>query len=423
MPLHYTKVKIFANACKIMKAALSYWDSFSSSVARIEISRVCSRTKSFDQSKTMLNGEVTLRVRRTHPASWTRALSLFMDKSPTITIFDIAQASGVSYSTVSRVLNGFEFVKADTRQRVLKVAEDLGYVANLQARSLAGGKSKIIGVLVPSLENGYISAIAQGIDEELTKAGYDLMLYTTHHKQGKEAQYAKTIASGLTDGLLLMVPLIPSSQLESNYLTALRQKGFPYVLIDQTDAANQSTVVDSNNRQGAYEAITYLIKLGHKRIGFITGNMEINAARERLEGYKTALKENNLAFEKSLVVKGDFTQRAGYEAAKELLQLQQPPTAIFSPNDLAAFGVMEAIREAGLRIPEDMSVIGFDDLPQASLTYPKLTTVRQPLQEMGKVAVKLLLEQIEQPSQATQHVTLETQLVKRDSCKSIEGTS
>jgi LacI family transcriptional regulator len=345
-----------------------------------------------------------------------------MDKLQTITIFDIAQASGVSYSTVSRVLNGFEFVKADTRQRVLKVAEDLGYVANLQARSLAGGKSKIIGVLVPSLENGYISAIAQGIDEELTKAGYDLMLYTTHHKQGKEAQYAKTIASGLTDGLLLMVPLIPSSQLESNYLTALRQKGFPYVLIDQTDAANQSTVVDSNNRQGAYEATTYLVGLGHKRIGFIMGHMEINAARERLEGYKTALKENNLTFEKSLIVKGDFTQRAGYEAAKELLQLRQPPTAIFSPNDLAAFGVMEAIREAGLRIPEDMSVIGFDDLPQASLTYPKLTTVRQPLQEMGRIAVKLLLEQIEQPNRATQHVTLETQLVKRDSCKSIEGT-
>ncbi len=346
-----------------------------------------------------------------------------MDKTQTITIFDIAQASGVSYSTVSRVLNGFEFVKVDTRQRVLKVAEDLGYVANLQARSLAGGKSKIIGVLVPSLENGYISAIAQGIDEELTKGGYDLMLYTTHHKQGKEAQYARAIASGLTDGLLLMVPLIPSSQLESNYLTALRQKGFPYVLIDQTDAVNQSTVIDSNNRQGAYEATDYLIKLGHTRIGFITGNMEINAARERLEGYKTVLKKNNLIFEQALVVKGDFTQRAGYEAAKTLLQLRQPPTAIFSPNDLAAFGVMDAVREAGLRIPEDMSVIGFDDIPQASLTYPKLTSVRQPLQEMGRIAVKLLLEQIHQPDRATQHITLETQLVKRDSCKSIERAS
>ncbi len=342
-----------------------------------------------------------------------------MDKLQTITIFDIAQASGVSYSTVSRVLNGFEFVKADTRQRVLKVAEDLGYVANLQARSLAGGKSKIIGVLVPSLENGYISAIAQGIDEELTKAGYDLMLYTTHHKQGKEAQYAKTIASGLTDGLLLMVPLIPSSQLESNYLTALRQKGFPYVLIDQTDAANQSTVVDSNNRQGAYEATDYLIKLGHTRIGFITGNMEINAARERLEGYKTALEKNNLAFEQSLFVKGDFTQRAGYEAAKTLLQMRQPPTAMFSANDLAAFGAMDAIREAGLRIPEDVSVIGFDDITQASLAYPKLTTVRQPLQEMGRVAVKLLLEQIHHPDTKIKQVTLETSLMIRDSCKAL----
>ena len=212
-----------------------------------------------------------------------------MDKARSITIFDVAQASGVSYSTVSRVLNGFEFVKADTRARVLEAAEQLGYVANIQARSLAGGKSKIIGVLVPSLDNGYMSAVCQGIDKELANAGYDLMLYTTHRKQGKEAQYAHTIAGGLTDGLLLMVPLIDSDRLEASYLDVLQKKNFPYVLIDQTDAADKSSVVDSDNWQGAFDATQYLIELGHKRIGFSTGMMAINAARERLEGYRAAL--------------------------------------------------------------------------------------------------------------------------------------
>ena len=341
-----------------------------------------------------------------------------MDKARSITIFDVAQASGVSYSTVSRVLNGFEFVKADTRARVLEAAEQLGYIANIQARSLAGGKSKIIGVLVPSLDNAYISAVCQGIDKELVHAGYDLMLYTTHRKQGKEAQYAHAIAGGLTDGLLLMVPLIDSDRLEASYLDVLQKKNFPYVLIDQTDAAGKSTVVDSDNWQGAFDATQYLIDLGHKRIGFSTGMMAINAARERLGGYKAALKANNIAVKKSLIVEGSFAYEGGYRATEKLLKLNKKPTAIFASNDLSAFGVMDAVRDKGLSIPEDISVVGFDDIPQASITYPKLTTVKQPLEQMGREAVKLLLDQIETPKKPSR-VTLATTLIKRDSCQAL----
>jgi LacI family transcriptional regulator len=329
-----------------------------------------------------------------------------------ITIFDVARASGVSYSTVSRVLNGFEFVKASTRQKVLTTADDLGYVANLQARSLAGGKSQIIGLLVPALDNGYISEISGGIDEELAKANYDLMLYTTHRKQGKESKYVHTIINGPTDGLVLLVPLVPQS-----YLELLHQQRFPYVLIDQGDTSNQSAVVTSTNYEGAYEATAYLIKLGHKRIGFVAGQEELISSRERLEGYKAALKDNDLSLDESLIVAGDFDQHVSRLATQMLLDLAAPPSAIFACNDLSAFGVMEAVREAGLQIPKDMSVIGFDDIPQSSITYPKLSTVRQPLKEMGKVAVELLLEQINNPEVKPKQITLGTRLMIRDSCQ------
>ncbi|MCS6872802.1 MAG: LacI family transcriptional regulator [Anaerolineae bacterium] len=326
---------------------------------------------------------------------------------------DIARETGVSYSTVSRVLSGFEFVKDETRQRVLEAARRLGYVAHAGARSLAGGKANIIGLLVPGLDNGYIGEVARGIDEELARASYDLMLYTTHRQRGKESVYVRSIANGLTDGLILVVPLV------TDYLRELQVQRFPYVLVDQSDPSGQSNVVDATNWQGAYEATEYLIKLGHRRIGLITGMMQIASAQERLEGYRAALTSYNIGFDPELVVQGDFWEPTGYQAASILLDLEHPPTAIFASNDLSAFGAMEAIRERGLRIPADISIIGFDDIPQASLVYPKLTTVRQPLDEMGRVAVRMLLDLIEDPDQPARHVTLATQLIVRDSCQAI----
>lgn len=333
-------------------------------------------------------------------------------KGRSITILDVARESGVSYSTVSRVLNGFEFVKETTRKRVLEAADRLGYVANLQARSLAGGKSQIIGLLVPGFDNGYISEIIRGIDEELARSNYDLMLYTTHRHRGKESVYVSTIANGLTDGLLLIVPLVPAA-----YLDALQAQNFPHVLIDQSAASEKSSMVDATNWQGAYDATTYLIELGHTRIGFISGLPELSSAVERLEGYRAALQDHAIPFTETLIAEGDFLQSSGYPAAQHLLDLPERPTAIFAANDLSAMGTMEAVRERGLRIPKDISVIGFDDIPQASIAYPKLTTIRQPLDQMGRVGAKLLLEQIENPGRPPRRVTLGTQLIIRDSCQ------
>ena len=327
------------------------------------------------------------------------------------TIYDVAREAGVSYSTVSRTLTGYEFVKVSTREKVLRAAEKLGYVPNQQARSLAGGRSNMIGVLVPALNNSYITEILRGIDEELSNSDYNLLLYTTHRRHGKESTYAATITNSGAEGLLLVVPLIPAS-----YLSALRDQDFPYVLIDQSDPTAESATVNTTNWQGAYEATAYLIALGHRRIGFVGGLAGLNSAAERLRGYRDALVAHDIPLESALIVDGGFTEQGGFDAAQKLLALPDLPGAIFASNDLSATGVIEATRQRGLRVPQDISVIGFDDIPQASLIYPKLTTVRQPLDQMGREAVALLLEQIEQPGGEKRQVMLETTLIIRESC-------
>jgi LacI family transcriptional regulator len=329
------------------------------------------------------------------------------------TIFDIARESGVSYSTVSRTLSGFEFVKDSTREKVLAAAEKLGYVPNQQARSLAGGPSNLIGVLVPTMTNDYIIQILQGLDDELAHSDYNLILYTTNRHQGKEATYVANIMNGAADGLLLVAPFASDP-----YLEALRQQDFPYVLIDQEDQADQSSVVNATNRRGAYEATQYLIKLGHRRIGFLAGLPQLNSAIERLEGYRSALADSGLTFREEYITRADFMMPQGYEAARKLLDLDDAPTAIFAANDLSALGAIDAIRTRGLKIPEDISVIGFDDIPQAAVAYPKLTTVRQPLNQMGREAVKVLLEHLANPALEIRRIVLDTRLIIRDSCDS-----
>jgi len=335
-----------------------------------------------------------------------------LKKKSGVTLADVARASGVSAATVSRVLSGYEFVSESTRNSVMEAVTRLGFVANMQARSLAGGRSRIIALVVPNLDNSYVGTIMQGIDQELVRANYDLMLYTSHWRRDHESFYVNIIASGLPEGLLLVAPLVPA-----NYLDALRERHIPYVLIDQADATKGSCVVDAANWQGAYEATRYLCQLGHTRIAFITGALNIPSAVDRLAGYKAALVDSGIPISDELITEGDYQQQTGYQNAKRLLLgVVPPPSAIFASNDLSAFGAMDAARECGLRIPEDISILGFDDIPQASIVYPKLTTVRQPLEQMGQVAVRMLLEHMADRTRPPQQITLETQLVIRDSC-------
>jgi LacI family transcriptional regulator len=331
-----------------------------------------------------------------------------------ITIFDVAEEAGVSYSTVSRVVNNKGYVSEEKRERVLRAMTQLGYVVNMQARSLAGGRTNVIGLLVHGLNTSYIGEIIRGIDNALDQVNYDLMLYTTHRRKTRESAYVTKLTRNAVDGLLLVLPRNAAA-----YLETLDQHHFPHVLVDHEGFIDNKSApaVSAMNHKGAYEATHYLLQLGHRRIGFITGMMDMGCAQERLEGYKAALQEQGLPVLPELIREGDFMQPTGYTCARALLSLAQPPTAIFVSSDLMAFGVMEAVRDRGLQIPRDISIVGFDDIPQAVHVHPPLTTVRQPLEEMGRVAARLLLAYIENPARPVERVELPTELIVRESCQ------
>jgi LacI family transcriptional regulator len=329
-----------------------------------------------------------------------------------VTIIDVAAEAGVSFGTVSRVINDDVHVKKETRERVLKAMKNLGFVANRQARSLAGGKSNSIGVLVPDLGTGYIGEIIRGIDAELSLTDLDLILYTTHRTASKEANYVANLARGMVDGLVLVLPRSPA-----DFIGTLTQRNFPFVLIDHQGSGQDCPAVGATNWQGGYNATEYLIKLGHQRIGFITGWMDLGCALDRLDGYRSALRTYHILEVPELIYEGTFFQPEGYAGASALLDLPNPPTAIFASNDVMAMGAMDAIRNRGLRVPDDISVIGFDDIPQAAMIRPALTTVNQPLEKMGRVATQMLLDLLHHPDKKADRIELPTQLEIRDSCK------
>jgi LacI family transcriptional regulator len=333
--------------------------------------------------------------------------------SGAITIFDVAERAGVSYGTVSRVINQNPHVRPETRERVLLAMQELGYVVNRQARSLAGGRSLMIGVLVPDLGTGYIGEIMRGIDAEISRAGYDLVLYTTHREEMKEAGYVTSLTHGAAEGLLIVLPRNPGA-----YLETLRAHNFPFVLIDHQGINDQGPAVGATNWQGAFNATEYLIKLGHRRLGFITGTMDLGCSRDRLAGYEAALRMHHVPYRAEYIYYGDFFQPSGFIGAQALLSQPDRPTAIFASNDVMAVGVMEAVRVQGLRVPEDISVIGFDDIPQSTLLYPPLTTVRQPLEKMGRVATQMLLDVLNHPEKKVNRIELPTELVERGSALS-----
>jgi len=339
-------------------------------------------------------------------------------KIDSVTIMDIAREVGVSYSTVSRVINDYPYVHPETREKVLAAIARLGYIANQQARSLAGGRSRVIGLLVPELGNTYIGMIMRGIDAELAAAQYDLMLYTTHHRQMKESRYVAALTRGMTDGLLLLVPRNSEAYVESLY-----QSRFPYVVIDHQGFDDYSPAVVGTNWQGAFDATEYLLSLGHRRIAHIAGDQRLSAGIDRLSGYRAALEKHGVPFDSNLVREGFFDEVESCEAARVLLDRAVRPTAIFAANDAGAFAAMDVIRGQGLRVPEDISVIGFDDIPEAAHVHPALTTIRQPLVEMGRMATRMLLQAIDAGKLLSERTLLQTELIVRQSCQPLHAGS
>lgn len=327
------------------------------------------------------------------------------------TIYDVAKAAEVSISTVSRVINDYAHVRPALRQRVQEAMEELDYVPNRQARRLGGSRSSVVGLMVHALGTEYIAQVTKGIDEVLFENDYDLMLYTTHRHPEKEVLYAQSIANGLADGLLIVVPSVGDS-----YLDTLQSGNFPHVLVDVDSGDEKSWSVGTTNWQGAYDATTYLLGLKHRRIALITDQPGLSVSRSRLEGYKAALKAHGTDFDPALVREDNYLSHYTWRLVESLLAEADPPTAIFTTGDIAAVHVMETLRLKNIRVPQDMSVVGFDDVPQASAVSPRLTTVYHPLYEMGRVAAETLLQQIEKPGLPPKHIQLETKLVVRESC-------
>ncbi|MGJ7439820.1 LacI family DNA-binding transcriptional regulator [Aquipuribacter sp. MA13-6] len=336
-------------------------------------------------------------------------------KGSRVTIFDVAVAAGVSYSTVSRVVNGQRHIAVATRARVERAMAELGYVADLRARSLAGGSTTILGLLLLDINSDYMVEIVRAVDDEVSRSGYDLMLCTTHSRTGDPGDYVRRLAPGLVDGLMVLVP-----QDNDRYLQVLRASGFPHVLIDHHGSPEGSSVVRATNDQGIRDAVRHLAGLGHTRITHLRGDEGQDTTRIREAAFRSECERLGV---RATVAPGGFNEVVGHPAALAVLDVPDGdggtagvrPTAILAANDAAALGVLSAARSLGLRVPEDVSVVGFDDVTSARLTSPRLTTVRQPLASMGRVATELLLSQLGAEPSEPRLVELPTELVVRES--------
>lgn len=315
------------------------------------------------------------------------------------TIDDIARLAGVSKTTVSRVLNNKPDVDPNTRERILRIVKEEGFVPSATATGLAGGRSHLLGVLVPSFTWPMIPDIVGGVAETIGRTSYELVLYSLNDKtreNGKGDVIDHILSTNLVAGLLAVLP-----GQSSKFVLRLHQHGFPVVLIDDQDDPPLVPWVGADNQRGAYDAVKHLLALGHCRIAHIQGPMKYVCSRERYEGYCRALREHNIPIDPALVIEGAFDTSSGRKAAQAFFSQPQErrPTAIFAGSDLMAFGVLMFAEEHGISIPGDLALVGFDAISSSALVRPSLTTIKQPFQEMGKRGTELLLSMIEQSDQ------------------------
>ncbi len=327
------------------------------------------------------------------------------------TIRDIARLAGVSIATVSRVLNDRPDVSVETRDSVLEVVRRLGFSTNRSARALSAGRTGLVGVTLPIVHAQYFSFILSGASEALYEQDMRAILCPTLHQYEREVTLLDRLMHGTTDGSILLLPEEGSDELK-----ALQAQKYPFVVVDprvQLDEGIPS--VSAAHAQGAKRATEHLLRLGHRRIAAVTGPSGWMSTEERRNGYHAALAAAGLMPDPNLEVTSNWTISGGFEAALALLELPDPPTAIFAFNDNLAIGVMRLARARGLRIPEDLSLVGFDDTEEANIVTPALTTVRQPLAEMGRMAVSLLVRLLDRQRVEALRVELATRLVVRES--------
>lgn len=334
----------------------------------------------------------------------------------TVTIQDVAEAAGVSVSTVSRVLNDKDDVAPETYQKVQGVIEELGYTSSLAARSMRSRQTNVIGLIMPDVEDPFSIQVMKGVNRAIAKLDYDLIIYTggdikKESFADQERRYVSLLNSSITDGVIVVTPAATTFSTAS-----------PVVAVAPNNESPDCPAVIATNRDGALSVMEYLTGLGHHRIGFIGGRPDLQSAVRRLQGYKDGLQQANIPLEPELIQIGDYSRKTGFACAQRLLNLSEPPTAIFAANDQSAIGVIEAAHGAGSHIPDDLSVVGFDNIPEAAFMNPALTTIDQSIDRMGYVATEMLIRLIQGESLDSHLYKMPTRLIIRDSCRALHST-
>ncbi len=323
-----------------------------------------------------------------------------------ITIHDVAAAAGVSVSTVSRVLNDKDDVSAETYVRVRKIISELGYASSLAARGMRSRRTNVIGLIIPDVSSFYSVDVLRGVNRAIAQLHYDLIVYTGGGGSGdRESYYVGLLNGSVTDGVIVVAPAATSFTTNA-----------PVVAIDPNNESPECPAIISTNRKGALQAMAHLVGLGHQRIGFITGREELVSSMRRLQGYRDGLTLAGIPVDEELIQVGDYTTATAVGCTQKLLTLDNPPTAIFAANDLAALGAYQVAAERGLRIPDDLSIVGFDNGLDALLANPMLTTIDQFVSQMGFIAVEMIVKLINGEALDNDLYKIETQLVVRNSC-------
>jgi len=330
------------------------------------------------------------------------------------TIYDVAKIAGVSPSTISRVMNTPEIVAEDTRQKVRNAVKELAYIPNMMAASMPRRRTNYIGLIIPDITNIFFSNLVRGVQDVCEKHGYSVLVVNSDDSQEKEGRYLKLLYSRRVDGVILTVAGYREEEFPEEELSLLKKMNI--VLIDREINGMTTPIVKVNNFAGAYSAVKYLLTMGHKKIMYLAGIKGTKTNQEREKGYLSALKEAHINWKKELVA--DFRLDTAYQKIihywPQLKNSDELPTALFAANDLMAIGALKAFAQLKIRVPEDISIIGFDNIPFSDCTYPPLTTIAQPTYQMGQKAVETLLKLIDK-KKIKKSVEFETELIERDS--------
>lgn len=330
-----------------------------------------------------------------------------------ITIKDVAKRAGVSISTVSRVINNSKPVSSDIRQRVMAVIEETGYVPNTVARSLVTKKSQIIGVIVPDMSNIFIGELLNGIEEVGKMYGYDILLCNSYGGADEELRYINLLQSKQVAGIIFV-----SWRIDDKHVQTIKNTGLPCVYISKNAKDFDVYSVGIDYYKAAYDMTNYLLARGHKSIAFLRSRFEYtNEESDRFNAFKNALAEHGLEMDYDMVKAGHITSEAGYNMMCEILDSGSLPDAVFTTNDEIAAGAINCILDRGLRVPEDISVAGFDDTRVAMLVRPTITTIRQPIYDIGAVSIRMIIKMIKKEAVDTKVVDLPYELVERKSVK------